>query len=219
MNPDIEELIKTIEDQMVKNLALDTAETRLYYHLLRHSRLMGKHETLVSVEQLASSINCSKNLVKDRLKSLKQKGVIEIISTGWAGTQLKLFLPEEIPRALSEHTDKQIDIEGIDFYNDPKYRPTIFERENCKCFYCLRSLSYGDYGLDHVNPQVSEGDNSYRNVVAACHTCNSSKGSRTGEEHLRNLYRRGFIGGDELEQALQKIERLRNGALKPILPE
>jgi biotin operon repressor len=83
MNPDIEELIKSIEDQMVKNLTLDAAETRLYYHLLRHSRLMGKHEVPVSVEQLASSINCSKNLVKDRLKSLKQKGIIEIINTGW----------------------------------------------------------------------------------------------------------------------------------------
>ena len=39
MKPDMEELIKIIEDQMVKNLALDIAEIRLYYYLLRHFKI------------------------------------------------------------------------------------------------------------------------------------------------------------------------------------
>ena len=132
---------------------------------------------------------------------------------------MRVFLPEEISGALSGEEREHIDIENIDFYNDPKYRPSMFERENGKCFYCLRLLSGGDYGLDHVTPQTDEGGNSYRNVIAACHSCNSSKGSRTAENHMRNLYRRGIVSAEELEVRIDSLDNLKKGFLKPTLDE
>jgi len=127
---DSDKLIKEIEDYLVPRLKLDLGEARLYYHLFRRSRLIGKDDVLVSVTQLAEVLNCSKNAVKPRLRSLQDKGVINVTNTGWAGTRIKVFLPSEIPGTVPEETAPEIqDIEAIDFYRDPGYRPAIFERE------------------------------------------------------------------------------------------
>ena len=215
---DAGEMVKQIEDHLVPRLNLDVAEARLYYHLLRHSRLIGKHELLTSVQQICGAINCTKNTIKPRLKSLAEKGVVELVTTGWAGTRLRVLLPEEIPGALpAEGESPSLDLGTLDFYSDPRYRPAIFERERGKCFYCRRTLTDEDQGLDHVQPQVADGGNGYRNVVAACHACNSSKGSRTGADHVQSLYRRGFLTADELEHTMARIAELKAGRLRPIV--
>ena len=216
MNND--KIIKEIEDYLVPRLKLDLGEARLYYHLFRHSRLVGKHDVLVSVTQLSEVLNCSKNAVKPRLRSLQDKGIIAVTNTGWAGTRIKILLPAEIPGALPEETAVEAkDIETIDFYKDPKYRPAILEREQGRCFYCRRTLADEDSGLDHADPQKANGTNSYRNIVAACHSCNSSKGDDTAEEFLRKLYRRGFLSSPELEERLADVARLKQGLLRPII--
>lgn len=71
----------------------------------------------MSVAQLCEALSCSKNLVKSRFRSLDEKGVIQIINTGWAGTKLKLFLPHEITGALPKDSEekKMVDIEALDF--------------------------------------------------------------------------------------------------------
>lgn len=215
---DCSQVITQIEDHMVLRLKLDMGEARLYYHLVRHSRLVDKHDVLISVAQLAEVLNCSKNAVKPRLRSLQEKGVIEVTNTGWAGTRIKVFLPEEIPGVLPEEITPTVpDIEAIDFYKDPRYRAAIFEREHGRCFYCRRVLTDEDAGLDHADPQNANGTNSYRNVVAACHACNSSKGDDTAEEFIRKLYRRGFLGAAEFEERLTELNKLKQGLLRPIV--
>lgn len=215
---DIEQIITEIEDHLVPRLKLDVGEARLYYHLFRHSRLVGKHDVLISVGQIAEVLNCSKNTVKPRLRTLQEKKVIDVTNTGWAGTRIKVYLPREIPNAVPEETEVQtLDIETIDFYKDIKYRPAILEREQGRCFYCRRTLTDEDAGLDHAEPQIAKGTNSYRNVVAACHSCNSSKGDDTAEEFLRKLYRRGFLGAPELEERLAEVAKLKQGLLRPII--
>jgi DNA-binding Lrp family transcriptional regulator len=215
---DIGRVVTEIEDHVVPRLKLDVGEARLYYHLLRHSRLVGKHDVLVSVAQIAEVLNCSKNTVKPRLRTLQDKKVIDVTSTGWAGTRIKVFLPREIPDAVPEETAPEVlDIEAIDFYKDTKYRPAILEREQWHCFYCRRALTDEDSGLDHAEPQNADGTNSYRNVVAACHSCNSSKGDDIAEEFLRKLYRRGFLGAAKLEERLADVVKLKQGLLRPIV--
>lgn len=215
---DIRTVIIEIEDQLVPRLKLDVAEARLYYHLLRHSRFVGKHDVLTSVAQLAEVMNCSKNTFKPRLRTLQEKKVIDIASTGWAGTRIKVFLPAEIQGALPEKEALEIvDIEAIDFYKDPKYRTAILEREQGRCFYCRRTLTDEDAGLDHADPQKANGQNNYRNVVAACHSCNSSKCADNAEDFLRKLYRRGFLNADELQQRLEVVGKLKEGLLRPII--
>lgn len=214
----IGQIITDIEDHVVPRLKLDVGEARLYYHLLRHSRLIEKHDVLISVAQIAEVLNCSKNTVKPRLRTLQDKKVIDVTNTGWAGTRIKVFLPREIPSAVPEKAEPEIlDLETIDFYKDTKYRPAIFEREQGRCFYCRRTLTDEDSGLDHADPQIANGTNSYRNVVAACHSCNSSKGDDTAEEFLRKLYRRGFLVAPELEERLADVAKLKQGLLRPII--
>ena len=119
-------------------------------------------------------------------------------------------MPEQI------ETDA-LDIEMIDFYKDAKYRSAILEREEGRCFYCRRALTDEDSGLDHAEPQSANGSNGYRNVVAACHSCNSSKGDDTAEEFLRKLYRRKFLGAAELDERLADVAKLKRGLLRPII--
>ncbi|NQW23530.1 MAG: HNH endonuclease [SAR202 cluster bacterium] len=111
-----------------------------------------------------------------------------------------------------------VDLEALDFYRDERNRPAIFEREKSKCFYCRHILTDGDYGLDHVQPQIHNGTNSCRNVVAACHSCNSSKGDVAATNHVRNLYRLGFLTEPELEERLAELDKLSQGLLPPIVP-
>ena len=68
-----------------------------------------------------------------------------------------------------------------------------------------------------MEPQKANGTNSYRNVVAAYHSCNSSKSDDTAEEFVRKLYRRGFLGADELEARLADVANLKQGLLWPII--
>ena len=215
---DIAQIIVEIEDHVVPRLKLDVAEARLYYHFLRHSRFIGKHELLISAAQIGEVLNCSKNTVKPRLRTLQDKKIIEIANAGWAGTRIKVFLPSEVKGAIPEESAPKVqDIEAIDFYKDPKFRPSILEREQGRCFYCRRTLTDEDSGLDHAEPQKANGTNSYRNVVAACHSCNSSKGDDDAEGFLRRLYRRGFLSPDELEERLADVDKLKKGLLRPII--
>lgn len=210
------EVIKEIEDHLIPRLNLDAFEQGLYYYLFRHTRLIGNQEVTVSVASLQSSLSFSKKAIKTRLRSLKEKGCINITDTGWAGTKVKLFLPSEMPGCIPQNTVEEIiDIEEIDFYSDSKYREAIFRRDGGSCFYCLKRLTETNYGLDHVQPQIQKGENSYRNVVTACHSCNSLKNAIPADDFIRSLYRRGVLNDKELEQRLIAIEKLKNAELKP----
>lgn len=214
----VSETIKEIEDYLIPRLKLDTAEQALYYYLFRHTRLIGNQEYTIKTAFLENALLCSKNLIRSRLRSLKGKGCIEIIDAGWGGTKVKLLLPNEIPECVSKKTvtvKESIDIEKIDFYSDTIYRDVIFKREGGCCFYCLKRFTKENYGLDHVQSRNDMGSNNYRNVVAACHSCNSAKNVMPAEDFVRSLYRKGILNDKELEQRLMAIERLKKGELKP----
>lgn len=70
---DIKEILIQIEDDAVPRLKLDLGEARLYYHLIRHSRLIDKHDVLISVSQLGQVLNCSKNAVNRGCVLFKRK--------------------------------------------------------------------------------------------------------------------------------------------------
>jgi predicted DNA-binding transcriptional regulator len=144
-------ILKQIEDYLAPRLKLDAYERILYYYLFRHTRLIAKSEIILSVPQLAESLNCSKNVVKKRLKSLSEKGVINITDAGWSGTKISVFLPSEIHGVLPIESDSEkINIEEVKFYSDARFRQAIFDREEGCCFYCRRKLTPENRGLDHV---------------------------------------------------------------------
>ena len=61
------------------------------------------------------------------------------------------------------------------------------------------------------------GDNSYRNVVVACHACNSRNQALAAEEYLRLLYREGLLGQDDLRERIETIAQISAGGLIPVI--
>jgi len=152
------------------------------------------------------------------LREMHAKGCIRIDERSRRGHVVSVLLPSEIAGIRPETKQAEpLDIETIDFFNNREYMPAIIERENGRCFYCLRQLSSGNCELDHVIPQVNGIDNSYRNIVSTCHECNTTKQGRSGEDFVRGLYRDGLLSQAESKDRLAALESLRAGELMPCL--
>ncbi|HLW01970.1 MAG TPA: HNH endonuclease [Ktedonobacterales bacterium] len=67
-------------------------------------------------------------------------------------------------------------------------RQRVLERDNYTCVYCGRRG--GRLTLDHVVPVSRGGTSELNNLVTACVTCNSAKGTRTPQEWLAALQQR-----------------------------
>jgi len=66
----------------------------------------------------------------------------------------------------------------------------ILRRDNYTCQYCGRRSHH--LTIDHVVPRHMGGDHSWRNLVAACSTCNRRKGGRTPEQANMTLRREPY---------------------------
>lgn len=151
----------------------------------------------------------------EKLRSLEAKGCLRILGTEREGTRIQLLLPSEIEGLIpSEEIAVILTLEEMDFFTLPENRLLILERENNKCFYCLRALNSSNYVIEHVISRPA-GDNGYRNVVAACLNCNNGKGKSTVEEFLRALYRKEYLSQTDFESRLDALRLLRSGELKP----
>jgi hypothetical protein len=149
------------------------------------------------------------------LGTLEEKGLIERIATQHTGTKVRLRLPSEVPGLIPASTSEAaISLDQMDFFNVAENRLLIVEREQGKCFYCLRKVDPDSCVIEHVNSRP-EGDNGYRNVVAACRNCNNRKGSGRADDLLRTLYRDGFLTDSEFEGRLSHLQQLEAGLLRP----
>lgn len=213
----VKQTIEEIEDYLVPFLGLDTYEKFLYYHLFRHTRLIGKEETVFVISSALKTVGLTEFTARDRIRKLNEKGCVKIQELTRDGVRVSVLLPTEIPDCvvIPDRNEIVVDIEQIDFYNDPKYRLSILARENGECFYCFRKLTKDNYVLDHLISQVNTGKNSYRNIVATCHVCNSTKTGKNGDDFVRLIYRKGTISASELENRLIAIEKLKNGEIQP----
>ncbi len=222
-NIDLKLFIEQFHDFLAPKL--DTYEQALYLYIFRHSRLLGLDEVVIGFKSARARMACgigekgkpmSENSAYEKLQSLKSKGCIEIVSSERTGRRLRLKLPSEIPGVITSPADEAsaVSIEDMDFFSVPENRPFILERESHHCFYCKRSLNSENYVIEHIVSRP-EGNNSYRNLVAACRECNNRKNDSSADDFLRTLYRESFLTATELQSCMEKIERLKNGELKP----
>jgi hypothetical protein len=213
----IKQVIEEIEDYLIPFLSLDTYEKSLYYHLFRHTRLIGKQETIFVISSAPKTVGLTDFSARDRIRKLNEKGCIKIEEVTRDGLRVSVLLPSEINGCIviPDVVDNVVNIELIDFYNDPKYRLSILNRENGECFYCFRKITKENYVLDHMISQVNNGNNSYKNIVASCHECNSLKTGKNGDDFVRLLYRKQILSSKELESRLLAIQKLINGELRP----
>ncbi|MAC20071.1 MAG: HNH endonuclease [Phycisphaerae bacterium] len=85
-------------------------------------------------------------------------------------------------------------IRVLDFDRRPRRsvtlnRRNIYARDHNLCQYCGRSFSTRELTLDHVNPRVQGGENTWTNLVCACVRCNARKGGRTPRQAGMRLIR------------------------------
>ena len=151
-----------------------------------------------------------------KLQSLMVKGCIESISSERSGRRLRLKLPCEMPGLIPapEGDMPAASIDEMDFFTVAENRALILERDENRCFYCIRSLTAENYVIEHVLSRPA-GSNGYRIVVAACRECNNRKKDSTAEDYFRGLYRDSYLTASELQDRLLKLTQLRNGELKP----
>ncbi len=222
--PDLVQFIEQFHDHLAPKL--DTYEQAIYLYVFRHSRLSGRNEATIGFKSSRRKMSLgigekgkpmSESSCYKKLASLERKGCIQILDSTREGTRIRLLLPCEIhgvippPEAAADPS-----LDEMDFFEVEANRVAILRRENNKCFYCLREIDTTNYVIEHVVSRP-DGNNSYRNVVAACRHCNNRKGTASAEAFLRELYRGGYLDPQEFEERTRSLELLSAGDLKPIL--
>ena len=214
MSDDVKSLISEIEDLLFPQRGMDVYERSLYYHLIRHTQLIGRESRLFSLPALAAAIGVSETKVRETIRSLESKGCVEL-ERSQRGHLVHVRTPEDLGLALPETAEEIPDLEALDFYSGRRYVDALLAREDDRCFYCLAALKADSCVLDHVRSQADGGGNSYRNIVAACHSCNSKKQGVVAEDYLRILYRQSLLSEAEFASRLEALEAIREGRLIP----
>lgn len=213
-----ERAAKEIEDHLFPRLGLTIRQRALYYHLVRHTRVVGADSAVFALVPLATALDISESTVRDDLRDLHAKGCIRIEERSRVGHLVRVMLPSEIDGVVvGAEPPPTVDREAIDFFTDRRFLDALLTRERGRCFYCLRKIRNESCQLDHVTPQVAGRDNSYRNIVAACHECNTQKQGSEGADFVRALYRKGVVSQAELGDRLEAIDKLKSGQLVPVV--
>jgi hypothetical protein len=153
----------------------------------------------------------------EKLKSLDAKGCIKLVAADADAPDVRVRVPSEVPGLIGRgRRPAAPDLERRDFYNVPENRRLILEREDGRCFYCLKKVNDSSAVFDHV-ARRSVGDETYRNIVACCRRCSNRKGESSGEDLLRVLFREGFITSHVLADRLAALSRLSAGELRPAI--
>lgn len=220
---DAEEFLRQFVDHCLPKL--DVYEQAIYLYAVRHSRAIGQRQVIIGLKsarkKLAFGIGKastppSEAVCYQKARSLHEKGLLAIIASERSGMRMDVFLPQEagfVPIEL-DRCGPETDIEVLDFFSNPDLRNAILVREERVCFYCRSSLDEENYVIEHVVSRP-EGDNSYRNLVAACRRCNNRKSGIEASSYLRILFREGFLSAEEFEERMGALELLRLGKLRP----
>ena len=92
-------------------------------------------------------------------------------------------------------------------------RKNILKRDNHTCQYC--STSSVPMTVDHIIPKQRGGEDTWYNLVAACVSCNTTKGSRTPIESQMRLKKKPRKPTIVLH--LQKFVKQFQGTWRPYL--
>lgn len=216
MDIDWKEVLADLEDILFPQRNLDPWERTLYMHLVRHTRMKGLPSGLFAIGPLSKVLPISDFKVREVLRSLHAKACVRIEDRSRHGHLIQVLLPSEmndLARPILEPTS--INVELLDFFSNRRYVVALLARENAACFYCMRSISPETCELDHLVPQAEKVDNSYKNVVCACHNCNKAKGSKEVSSFLRDRYRANLLSEEELKNRLSVLKEIQCGKLIP----
>lgn len=206
--------LREIEDSLLAQFDCDIWERGLYYYLLRRTHVEGAAEQTIPLSEISAALRCSDFQSRKTIRSLAQKGCIELQQTR-AGQRVRVFLPNELELSDCVCDEQPVDIEDINFYVERRYVEALINRESGQCFYCLREITIESCELDHVISQMRGDGHGYRNNVASCHECNTKKQGMDPIDHLRRLFRNGLLSQCEFAERRQDLKDLQDGKLIP----
>lgn len=61
-------------------------------------------------------------------------------------------------------------------------RKNVWLRDEGKCQYCLKHVTFSTFTIDHVIPKTAGGQTAWNNVVTCCYSCNQKKGNKSLKE-------------------------------------
>jgi hypothetical protein len=233
--PNAAHVWKQVDDFVMPTLRLNAIDRAVYSHLLRHTRLEGRHRLRFTRAWLAKGMGFCGNTARSYLRRLVSRGAIRLIECNYEGNLVEVFLPDEIRARLPKSPHRPLlgklpkpspilrpaatTIDDLDFFTTPSLRSAIYARERHACFYCLRRLKKRAQCLDHVVAQMHSGGNSYRNLVACCVECNARKAHKPAADLLCRLFRERRLPAATLASRLRALEALSAGKLRPRLPK
>jgi biotin operon repressor len=167
--------------------------------------------------KLAKLTGSSEASVRQYIRTLNDKGVVQIEGFDRSGYQLTLVPPLSIigVAVVPPSLKGDIDIDSLDFYEGRRYVSALLARQGGTCFYSLRQIDDNSCELDHLVPQSNVLNNSFRNIVCSTFEMNKRKGSLPADAFLREQYRSGFLSLNELEGQLEMLTQIQSGTLKP----
>ena len=158
----------------------------MYGFLLNQTRVRGLEYATIPLSHISKALKCSDGQSRKTIRQLADKGCIELDQTR-KGHSIKVLLPSDLDIPVPEDEKKELDVEELDFFQGREYVYAIIKRERDRCFYCLSEISIENCELDHVISQLNGGDNSYRNIVATCHKCNTRKQASDASDYLERF--------------------------------
>lgn len=217
---ELDKILFQIQDLLVPKL--DSYEQAIYHYIFRHTYLVDKKQMLFSTRKaeigFGIGVNAKPPSSKTRsskLRTLEKKGALTIVERSNKGILVEIILPSEMNGLIAEKKNVDIDMTTLDFYKDRRLLPALLERENYSCFYTGKKITEENCYLDHVIPQSKGGNNSYRNIVAACYDANSLKQDIAVDDFARSLFKEDVLSLKEFKNLKKKIEDLQAGILIP----
>jgi hypothetical protein len=233
--PNAAHVWKQLDDVVGPSLRLNAIDRAVYSHLLRHTRLEGRHRLRFTRAWLAKGMGFCGNTARSYIRRLIRRGAIRLIESTYEGHLVEVLLPAEIRLGFRGSPDRHLlcklpkpspishpaapTIDELDFFSATSLRSAIYARERHACFYCLRRLKKRAQCLDHVVAQMHSGGNSYRNLVACCVECNARKAHKPAPDLLCRLFRERRLTAAQLASRLRALEALGAGKLRPRLPK
>ena len=148
---DAQQFLIEFQDHLAPRL--DTYEQAICLYLVRHIRLEGRQQAPVPFtsarRRLATGTGesgkpMSESTVRKKIRSLEEKRLVKEVDVTHRGKVFEVRLPTEIGIVPTDGCTEEVDIDNLDF-SDPKYRVTILEREERRCFYTLVKLDENNF--------------------------------------------------------------------------
>lgn len=136
-----------------------------------------------------------------RAATLVYKGKATVLEH--TGTHLAPGIPSPSVIVLTNHV-------RVPYLKVSLSRVNVLHRDEYTCQYC--GVRRNNLTLDHVLPRCRGGRDSWENLVAACHSCNETKGDRLPSEAGMKLARKPARPGHRLAFEVSKHCRRKYGA-------